>query len=249
MKIDVITFNIRNFDDKDGHSVVERAPRVENVVKKYDADIVGFQEVTPQWLEYLTSFFSNEYEIYNVYRAHNSHESTPIMWKKNKFECLDKGILWLSETPNEESIAWDTWNCPRILTYAKLKSKENGEVFTHINTHFGFGDECQTKSAKIITDFSKNQCDNKVIITGDFNMKPDTVGYAEMTKHFSDVNAKTQKDFSVTFHGYYVGDEPSHIDYCFISNAFVPLSSKLMDEKFDGKFPSDHYGIYSVVEY
>ena len=49
MELKLISFNIRCCDDKDGNSIKERAPRLAEVTKKYDADIIGFQEFTVPW--------------------------------------------------------------------------------------------------------------------------------------------------------------------------------------------------------
>ena len=80
-------------------------------------------------------------------------------------------------------------------------------------------------------------------------MTPESLGYAEMVKNFTDVNAVTLKDFSNTYHGYDLSVErDSHIDYCFTDKNVKPLSLKVIDETFDGKFPSDHFGLYIELD-
>lgn len=87
----VITFNIRCKDDENGHSIAERAPRLKQTLAKYDADLIGFQEAVPAWMEFLEANYADEYEIFHRYRAEKSLEGTPILWKKSRFDCLDKG--------------------------------------------------------------------------------------------------------------------------------------------------------------
>ena len=53
----VVTFNLRCGNDPNGNSIEERAPRLKAVMDRYDADLVGFQEVTPAWMEHLTADF------------------------------------------------------------------------------------------------------------------------------------------------------------------------------------------------
>ena len=114
-----------------------------------------------------------------------------------------------------------------------------------MNTHFGFGDKGQTDSSKLIYDYSKQFGEMPVFILGDFNMTPESQGYAEMIKNFDDVNAKTSNDLRSTYHGYKPEKiKDQHIDYCFINKNVVPLNQKILDQKVDGKFPSDHYGLY-----
>ena len=42
MKLKVISFNIRCKDDKDGHAISERAPRLADLTLPLDADLIGF---------------------------------------------------------------------------------------------------------------------------------------------------------------------------------------------------------------
>ena len=96
--------------------------------------------------------------MFNKYRARRGDvESSPILWKKDKFECLKTGYFWLSDTPETESKGWDElFDCYRMCVYAILKNKQTDKIFTFMNTHFGFGDIGQLKSVDLIYDYSKN---------------------------------------------------------------------------------------------
>ncbi len=250
MELKIISFNIRCCDDEGGHTISERAPRLASVTVPLDADVIGFQEYRPKWEEHVEKYYSDTYEIFNKYRSTEKPESSPILWKRDKFELLGKGCFWLSDTPEVESRGWDErFNCPRICEYVILKPTDDGEPFVFMNTHFGFGDGCQTKSARLIYDYSKKISDYPTFVTGDFNMCPDSAGYAEITKYFTDVNAVTAKSSSATFHGYAPEKHMnSHIDYCFVDEKIKPLSWELIDGTVDGKYPSDHYGLSIKVE-
>ena len=250
MNLNIVSFNIRCCDDKNGNSIPERAPRLNKIMADYDIDLIGFQEFVPRWEEFIKKDFGDKYEFFNKYRAESNLESVPMLWNKEKFECIKRGYFWLSDTPETESKGWDElYDCYRICIYAVLKEKKSGKCFTFINTHFGFGDGGQTKSAKLIYEYSKKISSYPTFVTGDFNMKPDSPAYKLMSELFTDVNAVTANDLRTTYHGY----EPekitdSHIDYCFISKDIKPVNQKIMDEMIDGKFPSDHYGIYVTIE-
>ena len=251
MKLKVISFNIRSMDDKDGHSIAERGPRLKTVVAPYDADVMGFQEYTPSWEDHIAALFGEEYEIFNKYRTQTGWiESAPILWKKNKFECLKKGYFWHSDTPEVESRGWDTLPHNRMCEYVVLKDKESGESFVAMNTHFGFGDECQTKSSALMVKYAKEISTLPTFATGDFNMTPSSLGYAEMTKYFTDVNAVTANSTVSTYHGYELDNKfNEHIDFCFVDPSIKALKQEVIDQLVDGKFPSDHYGIYSEIEF
>lgn len=250
MKISIITFNIRCCDDLGGNSIAQRAPRLFAVTSPYDADVIGFQEYRPKWEKYIEKMYGKKYEIYRQQRAEKDGESIVILWKKDRFECLNKGFFWLSDTPEVQSKGWDEkYNCYRICAYAVLRDKVSGKSFTFMNTHFGFGDAGQVASARLIYTYSKKISQYPTAVIGDFNMTPTSAGYAAMTEHFSDVNIATVNETRSTYHGYSPEKaKNSHIDYCFTDNLVTPLSYKLLDENVKGKYPSDHFGIYTEID-
>ena len=67
MELKVISFNIRCCDDKDGHAISERAPRLKKILDPIDADLIGFQEGRNDWEVILPRDYSDKYEIYLVY--------------------------------------------------------------------------------------------------------------------------------------------------------------------------------------
>lgn len=251
MKIDIISFNIRCCDDPNGNSIAERAPRLEEVISRYPADIIAFQEYRPQWEPFISEYYGAGYDMFLKYRNETvDMEGAPILWRKDKFDCVGTGYFWLSDTPEKESRGWDElYNCYRMCEYAVLKEKSSGKTFTVMNTHFGFGDNGQVKSASLIYDYSKKISQYPTFVLGDFNMTPDSLGYSEMIKKFRDVNASTAKDLRTTYHGYNpetINNE--HIDYCFIDENIKPINQKIITDTVVGRYPSDHYGLFIELE-
>ena len=245
MDLNLVSFNIRSLDDPDGYSIPERAPRLSKVIRDIDPDIIGIQEFRPSWEKLFHEHFLDRYEMYNQYRTLEGWiEGCPILWKKDLFDLEDKGIFWFSDTPEVESQGWDELGHKRIGIYVLLKDLRDGSRFVSMNTHFGFGDDCQIKSARILKDYADRFSDLPLFITGDFNARPESHAYKEMTRHFRDVNAMVLNDWGDTYHGYYVSEDlPEHIDYCFINDHVEPVSERVIREKVDGYFPSDHYGL------
>ena len=250
MQLKVVSFNIRCCDDKNGHAISERAPRLHAAVAPIHPDVIGLQEYTPKWQPFIAQYFGKEYAIYNKYRARLSRESAPILWRKDKFVRLKTGHFWLSDTPEVESRGWDErYNCHRICEWVILEEKASGRRFTFMNTHYGFGDDGQIKSGELIAARSKVISDLPTFLTGDFNLRPTAPGYAILCKHFTDVNAATRNDRSATFHGYHPEKHPgAHIDFCFINDQITPVDQKTIRDTFDGKYPSDHYGLEIDLE-
>ena len=251
MKLNVISFNIRNCDDKDGHSIKERAPRLNAAISRFNPDIICLQEYKANWQEYILKYFGKEYEIFLKFRdSLPDSEATPILWRKDKFTVLKTGCFWLSNTPEVESRGWDeVYNCYRVCLFAVLKDKGTGETFNVMNTHFGFGDKGQEDSAKLIFEYSKKISSYKTFVVGDFNMTPQSKGYAQMVKGFRDLNTLTANDNGATFHGYNPKEtDNEHIDFCFIDENIKPINQTIIRDEFSGKFPSDHYGIFAELE-
>ena len=80
-------------------------------------------------------------------------------------------------------------------------------------------------------------------------MTPSSPAYAQMVTGMTDANEVTIKDRRSTYHGYEPEvDKHEHIDYCFINDRIKPISLKIIDETVDGKYPTDHYGLFVKLD-
>ncbi len=246
--IKVVSFNILCSNKREGATVADRAPRLREVLAKYDADLIGFQEATPLWLPFLEEYYGKEYEIFNKWRKETNMESTPIMWKKDRFDCLEKGYFWFSDLPDVEyGESWDSWNCNRICMWVKLRDKQSGETIHFFNTHYGFGEENQIKSGDLILRHIDAFKADRVLLTADFNMHAEDVGYKQLAQRLIDVN--TENNPRNTYHGFGPMEGKSRIDFCFVSpKTMIPSNYKVIDDLADGQYPSDHFGLYTELE-
>lgn len=249
MYVKFLSFNLRCCDDPDRNSIVERALRLKTVLAPLSADIMTFQEIRPKWVPEIERDYSDQYECFLAYRSVEKPEGLFTLWKKEKYDCIEKGHFWFSDTPSRESAGWDEkYHCPRICSYVLLKERGNEQAFLVMNTHFGFGDVCQTKSAKMIKAFSSRYPNCNTVIGGDFNMTPSSLGYKEMVERYIDSNAVTAADRRATYHAYDPSPEQTaHIDYIFCDRKVTPRSFRIIDDAVDGKYPSDHFGICSEL--
>lgn len=252
MKLKIASFNIRCANDPNGHSIPERAPRLKSSLEPHEPDIIGFQECTPQWLPIIEADYGEKYEIFNRFRAERERESSPMLWRKDRFRCIKTGYFWLSDTPEEESKGWDeVYDCYRMCVWALLEEKSSGKAFLFMNTHFGFGDAGQVKSVELIKKYKSQITDAPAFLIGDFNADPTMPAYKKLCELFTDVNTATVNDMRATWHNYGKNSSDElkyHIDHCFIDGKIKPLSYKMITDTFDGKYPSDHYGFIAKIE-
>lgn len=180
------TFNIRlqnPGDEKVGYGWSVRRDRVANYIKKNHIDVVGMQEVLHAQLEDLLARLP-EYDYVGVGRTDGKTkgEYSPVFFLKEKFEVLEKGNFWLSETPDVPgSVGWDA-ALERIASYAKLRDKATGKVFMAVNTHFDHvGVKARRESAKLIMRKIQEIVGNRpAVVTGDFNVSEDDEAYTTM---------------------------------------------------------------------
>ena len=204
MILKVVSFNILCVNRGENYLISDRAPRLKAVISPFDPDVIGIQEYRDPWEPHLKEQFP-DYDMFNVWRSNGSdRESGPILYKRDKFELIDKGYFWYSDTPEVMSGSeWDeAFHCNRICEYVVLSEKSTGKRFAFMNTHFGFGDNGQVKSAKLLAKYASKLADYPLFVTGDFNSFPNSLAYAEITKTFTDVNAVTAKDDGNTFHNF-----------------------------------------------
>ena len=249
-KLKVVSYNVRCADDGPGKMVAERGPRLEKVVKMHDPDLIGFQEVTPKWRGMLEGYFGDQYDY--VYQERSpGGECTPVFWKRDKFEKKAEGHFWLSETPDTSSIGFGGQHY-RVCSWVRLKNKATGTEFLYFNTHFDFSAEQHVPSAKLMLNRAKAAggfTKYGVIFTADWNMNPWKPGYNAIVESgdMSDINYDLENLSDGTCNGYNEGDGGggSIIDMCFYSPAkIIPLDYKVINEKIDGGWVSDHRGIY-----
>lgn len=225
-----------------------RSGYMATAILRYDPDIIGFQEAGASWYECLKEYLGDEYDSVVKWRTSKDSEATPIFWKKDKFELLDSGYFWLSETPDEESLGWGA-DFHRICSWVKLRVRETGYEFYYYNTHFDFAAAPQVGSAELIIDKAKNESEGlPVIVTADFNMTWDAQGYKLLSGYFTDAN--TERNTQPTFNSRNDGAGSTLIDFCFYTgNSIASDNYEVIRDKFnyDGATHhiSDHYGIYN----
>lgn len=244
----VMSYNVKISGD--GLRAVEkRAPHIIGTVKEKAPDSIGFQETDKTWVETLAAGLP-EYAHVETYREDGAEkgEASAIFYLKDKYELVETGHFWLSETPNVPSKGWDA-ACERICSYAILKDKETGFVYAHFNVHFDHvGTQAPTKSVELVSaKIAEIAPDIPVVFTGDFNLDEGSENYNNLlacglkdTKYLAE-----EYDNHSTYHGYHVlipSTKP--IDFIFVNGYVKSVESSRIDSDFiDHIFASDHFPI------
>ena len=225
------SYNIRydnNSDKEKGNGWEQRCPVQIDLVKFYNFDVLGTQEVLHRQLNDLVSGLS-EYNYVGVGRddGKTKGEYAPIFYKEKRIKLLDSGHFWLSEESTYPNKGWDAV-LPRICTWAHFKDKKTKKKFWFFNLHMDHvGVIARRESAKLVLDKIQAMCKKEpVILTGDFNVDQTHESYDVL--HDSGVfqdsfeTAKVRYALNGTFNAFDVNLKTnSRIDHVFVSPTFT----------------------------
>lgn len=253
IKVNVMSFNIRL--DNPGDSLNNwkyRKDVAAQIIKDQNIDIVGTQEVLHNQLQDLLERLPG-YTSVGVGREDGKEkgEYSALFYKKDRFDEVESGTFWLSETPEVAgSKGWDG-ACERVASWAILKEKETGKQIFAINTHLDhIGEVARQEGVTLLINRAKELSKGlPVIITGDFNAEHES----NVIKHVLDENNSLQLFDSRTlsfaedaaewtFHdfGRLPENERPYIDYIFVSKGILVDEYRVMDEKLNDIYLSDH---------
>ena len=251
-EVRVISFNVRCKDDLYG-SVKTRSELIVSALTQYAPDSFGVQEATEEWMNILSEKLGDRYSFVGVPRDNGKNsEYSAVFYLKDKYELSDSGTMWLSETPDVKGSKVKESSYPRIATWTVLKNKENGKVYTHINTHLDhILESARVKQAEILTEkIIELKKLGTVVCTGDFNTKEGNNAYKKMTQTLSDSKyLAKESDNGLTFGNYGTNIfETKPIDFIFVSKGTEVSRYKIIDEQIAGMYLSDHSGVCSDIK-
>lgn len=203
-----------------------------------DPDILGVQECSVLWYEFLCSQLGDRYGVVGEL----NHTSTQmwrnaIFYKKDKFELIETKTQWLSANPSSPTRLPNETQY-RILTYAVLKDVKTGATFAHCNTHMTIIEEVRESQFKVLVRLLE-KLDYPIVMTGDFNTREGSQYYKKIT------------DFGLcSAHVMTSANDPAHtvssstIDFCFVDPTHMGVvSHEVIEETVNGVEPSDHNAV------
>ncbi|MHA1541905.1 MAG: endonuclease/exonuclease/phosphatase family protein [Candidatus Hodarchaeales archaeon] len=231
--LQVMSFNIKNSRSNYGTVFAweHRKEKIIQIVHHYRPDIIGFQEVFEDQLEYLAEHLNPEYSYQGVGRDDGAREGEfcPIFYKG--LSCNLKGTFWYSDTPEKCSNTWNMY-LPRICTWINFK-----DSIAFYNTHLDDRDSNARKKSfeLLLNQMDKNSPNLEKIVVGDFNCN-----------HNSQHGFTGKKRSPLALNGRRI------IDHIIVSKKIHIIDSKLLYYNVGGhqeSYPSDHWPILANLEF
>lgn len=249
----IMSFNVRCANDG-VQTITNRGKVAMEMLTAYAPDSFGVQECTPRWKRMLKRALGDKYAC--VGKARDFYgpftEYSSIYYLKDKYNLIDSGTFWLSETPDKAYTKSFDSKCCRIATWAVLENKETGEKYTHINTHLDHVlDSTRDAQMKVLIErVLKITGEGKVVMTGDFNAYEDSSVYAVACESFNDtkyIAKNTDNGPTFTSYGTKKDNGRGAIDFIFVSKEVEAETYKIIRNTIEGIYPSDHFPIIADI--
>ena len=256
--IRLATFNLRLDIETDGFNAWPyRRGIVRSLIQYHDFDIFGTQEGFKHQLDQIAA--KSPYSYIGVGRDDGieAGEHSAIFYKHDRFELLNSGTFWLSETPDSVSNGWDAVKYKRICTWGAFMEIATGKEFYMFNVHYDHeAKEARRQSSLLILHKIEEIAGKEasVILTGDFNSTPndEPIIIIEQAEWLYDSYYLSQSPCYGTVGTYNDFDLKSQmdrrIDYIWVSPNITITSYATLNELPYGRFPSDHFPVLTTVE-
>lgn len=261
--IKVMSYNIRYGTAKDGENHWDKRKNfLAETIKAANPDVLGTQETLGFQRDFLVETLPN-YQVLAAGREDGKEkgEMTAIYWRKDRFEKMDGGHFWLSETPGDAgSKGWDT-SLPRMATWVRLKDKsKEGKPVLWINSHFDHvGKIARLESARLIRDrIGSLGKDCSVIVTGDFNSGEGSEPYqalfglrgneeSAVLDSYRAAHPEREQNEGTTTPFRSAAGNGSRIDWIAVSRDWKVIAAEIVRPDRDGRTPSDHFPVTAIL--
>ena len=256
----VMTFNIRYAGPRDGANRWEARRDAVAAVIDARADVAGLQEVlagqTADLRKRLPAF---DFAGRGREREPEEGEACPVLFRRDRFEAVESGTFWLSDTPDKPgSRSWGN-TLPRICTWVELREREGGRAFRVYNAHL---DNAAPEARRRGLELARRRAEawsGPVFLLGDFNEPPagPAVAGLRAAQGWRDLWAesrtgKAKPGEGGTFNGWRAEGPYSRIDYIFLrGEAWAAKECRVERPRVSpgGGWASDHFPVIAVVEF
>ena len=239
--VTVMTMNLRFGLANDGpHAWEHRKSLVAKVLDAYPCDFIGFQEVNHFQAEFVTRLLADHGYIGWYNKGLKWWQNCLILFDPS-WQCLGHRHFFLSRTPDVPSmLPGSRWPRQCIIGWFKKKNR----YLLCANTHFDFKSKVQQQSAGLVMEFL-NYFPKGIpqIITGDFNATPGSPAHRCFKSNGFGLVMESRP--VTTFHDFTGKKTGLHIDWILYRGGLSPVSEQVIQDSFNGLFPSDHYPVRS----
>ena len=272
-----------------GIAIQNRVKKVQDTILACDPDIFVLQEVSTgrnSWISILRDFIKeHDYGFYgfghykdrgidtteNIDTSNISGseaEMTPILWKNDKYECMEKGHYWASSTPEVAGTLWKGVVSshssgklyPRCVNWVVLKDKETKEHIMVVSYHADpYTEKARKLSAQLVMERAQEiaaKYNNlAVLMAGDWNMERDQPTYSVITGNgYADSQLVAEKTSNkATFNAWKRSPLAfAEADYIFVNHNIYVSEFQVysnMDPEQMGVYVSDHCPVIADIEF
>jgi endonuclease/exonuclease/phosphatase family metal-dependent hydrolase len=233
---------------------------------RHDPDLIGLQELfTPEEVDQLLAgspgyqalFFEGVMGPLML----DFYPDAAILYRADRFDVVESGFYWLSETPDAPwSAGWAESNLPRLVAWARLRLVADGRELYFATTHFDNNPPNQDRSAPLFVERSRAWAAGMpAILTGDFNSQPADPAYATLVAEAGALTLRNTFELAeawevdhnqATAPGWDPADRIDHILVAGDAPWRVPhWAVDLHVYGPDALYPSDHFAMVAAIEF
>lgn len=248
-ELTIMSTNVRCYapDDLFKKSLFYRMELIATDVCAVMPDIICFQEMQGLHYNYLEEVMP-DYTSVMAFRDNSIiREGCSIFYRTDRFEEIESGHFWLSETPEVKSKDWGSAHY-RICVYVCLKDRNTGKEFIVFNTHLDHkSEEARIKGIEVVLDKIQALEGRTAFLVGDMNASGNSKTIQSTKQRFDDAKkiATVSDGNKYTYNNWGNPGGKSLVDYILISKGAATVKEyRVLNNCYDGIYSSDHSSIY-----
>jgi len=255
-EIVVGSFNIHYVSPRQEKMIWEdRRDAVVEALRLGNPDVIGFQEmetfVGGHWnqenkqLDWVLEHFP-QYTVTSSGHPRTYPSTQPILYRRDRFEALDQGFFFFS--PDPDQIYSRPWKgrFPAFCSWSRLRDKTTGRSFYLYNLHLDYSSlRNRLNSARLVAQriASREHVEDGVIVVGDFNAPR----FFRPVRIVAEAGLTVAETRGSTFHfNRGINIQPA-IDHVLYSKEFEYRSTRVIRNRVEDKWPSDHYPLFVTL--
>jgi len=232
-----------------------RKEALDRALKEVDADVIAFQEMESFNFGDGSANLARDYllEQNPEYEAGANGDwntfpiTQPIFFRRDRFEMLDQGWFFFSDTPDVIYSRTFNGSWPAFASWVKLRELETGKDLRVVNVHFEYRSMSnRVKSADLVIERMRPALDagERVLLVGDLNV----LRYFKTWRMLAGEGWEFLPVVGSTFHrnqGLHLFGAIDHIGLAGLMRAVG--NPHVLRRSYDGVWPSDHYPVSADI--